>query len=87
MAAVEEDIISVISHEGLIHQLKEALENYSHTAIWHYAHVAQLVEKKKKRAPRAHWETRKMRRYIADVRYRNRKWGTSLRPLTLLQMQ
>ena len=86
MAAVEEDIISVISHEGLIHQLKEALENYSHTAIWHYAHVAQLVEKKK-RAPRAHWETRKMRRYITDVRYRNRKWGTSLRPLTLLQMQ
>jgi hypothetical protein len=85
--AVNEDIILVISHEGLIHQLKEALESYRHTAIWHYAHITQLVEKKNKRAPKAHWETRKMRKYTADVRYRNKKWGTSLNPLTLLQMQ
>ena len=84
MATVAEDIISVISHDELIHQLKEALENYRHTAVRHYAHVAQLVEKKKKRAPRAHWETCKMRKYIANVRYCNRKWGISLRPLTLL---
>lgn len=28
-----------------------------------------------------------MRKYITDVRYRNKKWGSKLRPLTLLQMQ
>jgi hypothetical protein len=28
-----------------------------------------------------------MRRYIANVRYRNKKWGVNLRPLTLLQMR
>lgn len=70
-----------------MHQLKEALENYKYAAIWHMAHVTPMVEKKRKRAPRAHWETRKMRKYIANVKYRNRKWGWKLRPLTTLQMR
>lgn len=28
-----------------------------------------------------------MRRYIANVRYRNKKWGVKLRALTLMQMR
>lgn len=55
VAIVGPDEISVINHEALVHQLKEYLENYKYAAIWHMAHVTQMVEKKRKRAPRAHW--------------------------------
>jgi hypothetical protein len=70
---------------ALLH-VKQCLENYNYAAIQHMAHVTPMVEKKK-RATRTHWETRKMRKYIADVKYRSKKWGWKLRPLTVLQMR
>jgi hypothetical protein len=77
----------VISQEHLINRLKEALENYQYAAIWYRAHTDPLVERQKKRAPRAHWETRKMRKYIAQTRWKSKKWGVRIRPMTLMQMR
>jgi len=43
LATVNENYITVLSHEGLILQLKNALENYQYAAIWHMAHVTPMV--------------------------------------------
>jgi hypothetical protein len=43
LATVNENCITVLSHEGLILQLKNVLENYQYAAIWHMAHVTPMV--------------------------------------------
>jgi hypothetical protein len=63
------------------------LENYQYAAIWYRAHTAPLVERRRKRAPRAHWETRKMRRYIAKTKWKNKKWGVKVKPMTLMRLR